>query len=79
MPFNSQWYYVETFRGILEPNGPYLADEILKCIFLSENMCTSVQIAQKCIPEAPRLNIGSGNALALSRQQIIICTNDDLI
>ena len=34
-------------------NGPHLADNIFKCIFLNENVLISIKISLKFIPTAP--------------------------
>ena len=38
-------------------NGRHFADDLLKCIFLNENLCNSIQISLKFVPKGPNNNI----------------------
>ena len=60
-------------------NGRHFLDDILKCIFLNENVWISVKISFKFVPKVrirQNFNIGSDNDLAPTRRQAIILTND---
>ena len=51
-------------------------DDILKRIFLTENVWISINISLQFVPKGPiDNNIGSGNGLAPSRRHVIIWTN----
>ena len=52
------------------------ADDIIKCIFLNENVLMSLKISLKFVSQVP-IDIGSDNALAPTRRQAIIWINDD--
>ena len=39
-----------------EENGNFLADNILKCNFLNENLCNLIQISMKFVPGGPTDN-----------------------
>ena len=41
----------------LRQNGRHFADDVLKCIFLNENMWISLEISLKFVPEGPINNI----------------------
>ena len=60
-----------------------LADDNLKCIFLSENDKISIRITLKFVSRSPidnkKARIGSGNGLAPNRRQAITWTNADPI
>ena len=63
----------------LRKNRRHFADDIFKCIFFSENVWIPIQISLKFVPKDPINNIystGSDNALAPTRRQAIIWTND---
>ena len=40
-------------------NGPYFADDIFKCIFLNKNVCISLKISLKFVPEFQINNISA--------------------
>ena len=60
-------------------NGRHFADDIFKCIFLTENTQILLKISLEFVPKV-RINnipsIGSDNGLAPARQKAIIWTND---
>ena len=66
--------------NILRPrqNGRHFADDIFKCIFLTENVWISMNISLKFVPKVQINNssIGSDNGLAPTRWQAIVRTND---
>ena len=53
-----------------------LADDIFKCIFLTENDRISMKISLKFVPQSPMDNKPAGNGLSPVRWQAIIWTND---
>ena len=62
-------------------NGRHFPEEILKCIFLNENIQILIKISLRFVPMGPINNIqiiGSDVGLAPVRQQAIIWTNDGL-
>ena len=70
---------VNTLR--VRQNGPHFADNILKCIFLNENVWILIKISSKFAPKGLINNmpaIGSDNDLAPKRRQAIIWTDDGL-
>ena len=71
------------FINTLRPrqNGRLFPDDILKWIFLNDNVWISIEISLKFVPmgqinNIPALVISSDNGLAPSRRQAIIWTND---
>ena len=60
-------------------DGRHFADDILKCIFLNEDVWIANEISLKFVPKGPNWqysSIGLDNGLAPSRRQAIIWTND---
>ena len=55
------WYYCNSSINTLRPrqNGRHFADDILKCIFLNENVWISIKISLKHIPTDPINNISA--------------------
>ena len=53
------WHSVGGFFNTLRPgqNGRHFADDILKCIFLNENVRISIEISLKFVPKGPIDNI----------------------
>ena len=60
-------------------NGRHFADNILKCIFLNENVWILIEISSKFGSNWSNSSIGLDNGLALSRRQAIIWNNDGYI
>ena len=63
--YNATWHHQASFLQIysslntLKPRwyGCHLADDILKCIFLNENVPISIKISLKFVPKGPIKNI----------------------
>ena len=49
------WQLFNTLRP--RQNGRHFTDDIFKCIFLSENICISIKISLKFVPNGPITNI----------------------
>ena len=49
------WLYINTFRP--RQDGRYFTDDVLKCIFLNENVWISLKIPMKFVPKGPINNI----------------------
>ena len=63
-------------------DGRHFPDDILKWIFLYENLWISIKISLKFVPREPNKqysSFGSDNGLVPNRQQAIICTSADPI
>ena len=61
-------------------NGCHFAEDSFKRIFMNANFFISIWISVKYVPQGSKwqwVSIGSGNGLALNRQQAIIWTNAD--
>ena len=58
-------------------NGRQFPDNILKSIFLNENMQVSIKISMNCVPKGPINNIPALAQIMAWRWQAIIWTNDD--
>ena len=55
MPIYWKNLYINTLRP--RQNGRHFADDIVKCIFLNENVWTSIEISLKFVPKGPINNI----------------------
>ena len=69
--------HVNTLRP--RQNERLFADDILKCIFLNENVWIPIEISLRFVPKGPNWqysSFGLDNGLAPSRRQAIIWTND---
>ena len=56
IPDKFLWYpYLNTLRP--RQNGRHFADDILKCIFLNENVWIPIEISLKFVPMGPIDNI----------------------
>ena len=60
-------------------NGWHVEDRIFKCIFLNENIWSSIDISLKFVPKGQIDNFASlvHNGLAPTRRQSVIWTNDE--
>ena len=56
-PWFRLWCQINTLRP--RQNGCHFADDVLKCIFLNENVWISLKISLKCVPKGPINNIPS--------------------
>ena len=50
-----QWFFFNKLRP--RKNGRHFADDILKCIFLNENVWIPIEISLKFVPKGPIDNI----------------------
>ena len=80
---NNMRHFVDIF-DTLRPsvNGRHSTDDILKCIFLKENVWIPIKISLKFVTKGPIDNIfsiGLDNGLAPTRRQAIIWTNDGTV
>ena len=59
VPFRRDGYSVNLKFNTLRPrqNGRHFPDDILKCIFLNENVWLSIKISWKFVPQGPINNI----------------------
>ena len=67
------------FRSRAGQNGRHFLDDIIKCIFLNENVWISIKISLEVCSWGSKQqfpNIGSDNGLASARRQAIIWTTD---
>ena len=63
----------------LSQNGPHFPDDILKCIFLTENVWISIKISLRFVPRSPINNISVLVQIVASCRpgdNAIIWTND---
>ena len=63
-------------------NGHHFADDIFRCILVSENFCISIEISLKFDPRSPIYNkpaFGLDNGLVPNRWQAVIWNNADPI
>ena len=63
-------------------SGRHFLDDIVKCIFMNENVKISIKISLKSVSQGSTLqysSIGSDNGLAPSRRQAIIWINGSIV
>ena len=49
-------------------NVHHFADDIIKCSFMNDIFCISIQISRKFVPEGQYVSVGSVYGLALHRR-----------
>ena len=83
LAYGPQQEYIDSYGiNTLRPrqNGWHFPDNIVKCIFLNENLWLSLKISLKFVPRGSINNIPAlvqvMNGLAPARRQAIVWTND---